>query len=47
MSGAWLPIWIIGAPFIAILVLSAVYKGGSSASTNVDRDRDRGNLAPR
>jgi hypothetical protein len=37
MSGAWLPIWIIGAPFIGILVLSAIFKGGSSASTSVDR----------
>ncbi len=38
MSGVWLPIWIIGAPFIGILVLSALFKGGSSASTAVDRD---------
>lgn len=43
MSGAWLPVWIIGGPFIGILILSAIFKGGSSASSNVDRSY----IAPR
>jgi hypothetical protein len=30
---AWIPVWIIGAPFAAILILSAVFKGGTSAAT--------------
>lgn len=33
MSGAFLPMWILGAPFIGILILSAIFKGGTSAST--------------
>ena len=30
MTGALLPIWIIGGPFIALLVLSASFKGPSA-----------------
>ncbi len=37
MSGAWIPVWILGAPFVAIIVLSMVTQGGSSALTSGDR----------
>ena len=33
---AWIPIWILGAPFVAVLVLSALFKGGSSAAARMD-----------
>jgi hypothetical protein len=31
MTGAWIPVWIIGGPFIGLLFLSAIFKGGTSA----------------
>jgi hypothetical protein len=37
MNGAWLPLWIIGGPFVGLLVLSVIYNGGTSASSAVDR----------
>lgn len=37
MNGAWLPLWIIGGPFLGLLFLSSIYKGGRSASSSVDR----------
>jgi hypothetical protein len=37
MSGAWIPIWILGAPFVAMVVLSIATQGGTSASTHGDR----------
>jgi len=36
-SGAWIPLWILGAPVIGFLLLSTLFKGGSSASSSVDR----------
>ncbi len=33
MTEAWIPILIFGLPFLGMLVLSAIYKGGTSAST--------------
>ncbi len=32
MTEAWIPISIFGLPFLGLLVLSAIYKGGTSAS---------------
>jgi hypothetical protein len=32
MTGALLPIWIIGGPFIALLILSSAFKGPSAMS---------------
>ena len=40
MSGAWLPVWILGAPFIGVLVLSSIQRG-SSASNAVERPISR------
>lgn len=37
MSGAWIPVWIIGAPFVAIVVPTFTTQGGSNASTYGDR----------
>ena len=37
MAGTLLPVWILGGPFLGIIILSAIYKGGTSASSNVDR----------
>jgi hypothetical protein len=33
MNGAWLPLWIIGGPFVGLLFLSFMFGGGTSAST--------------
>jgi hypothetical protein len=33
---AWIPIWILGAPFAALLILSAMFKGGTSAASRMD-----------
>ena len=33
---AWIPIWILGAPFVGFLILNAVFKGGTSAGSRVD-----------
>jgi hypothetical protein len=44
MSGAWIPVWILGAPLVAIVVLSLATQGGSSAFTSYG---DRGTRDPR
>ena len=36
MSGALLPVWIIGGPFLGLLFLSLMYRGGSSTGTSMD-----------
>jgi hypothetical protein len=33
MSAAWIPVWIIGGPFLGLLFLSAIFQGGTSASS--------------
>ncbi len=48
MTSALVPIWILGAPFIAIMVLSSIFSGGSSALSSSDRTDIRGErLSPR
>jgi hypothetical protein len=37
MTGAWLPLWIIGGPLLGILLLSSLYRGGTSASAALER----------
>lgn len=32
MSGTWIPVFILGGPFVGLLLLSAIYRGGSSAA---------------
>ena len=39
--GAFIPLWIIGAPFIGILILSFSFKGPSSMSGTGTRPGDR------
>ena len=36
MSGAFIPVWIIGGPFIGLLFLSLLYRSGSSAGSRMD-----------
>jgi len=36
MTDAWIPISILGLPFIGMLALAAIYKGGTSASSPQD-----------
>jgi len=36
MSGAFIPVWIIGGPFIGLLILSLMYRGGSSSGSRMD-----------
>jgi hypothetical protein len=31
---SFVPVWILGAPFVALLVLNAMFSGGSSAARN-------------
>jgi hypothetical protein len=41
MGGAFIPVWIIGAPVIAILILSFSFEGPSSMSGSGKRPDDR------
>ena len=53
MTSALVPMWILGGPFIALLVLNSLYKGGTSAmrdgierapgSPDIASDRTRAN----
>jgi hypothetical protein len=41
MTSALVPIWILGAPLIALIVLSSMFQSGTSAmSERVTRPRD-------
>jgi len=40
MSSALIPVWIIGGPFLSLLLLSFLYRGGSSAARDRSVHRD-------
>lgn len=47
MTSALVPMWILGAPLIAIIVLSAIFAAGSSAMTHERDDLRGGRVSPR
>lgn len=46
MAGPLIPMWIIGGPFIGLLILSFSFKGPSSMGGTGARPLDRPGAAP-
>jgi hypothetical protein len=44
MTDAWIPVWILGGPFVGLLFLSALYKGGTSAASSREPSRRDRNI---
>lgn len=40
MSSAIIPVWIIGGPFLGLLLLSFLFQGGTSAASDRSVDQD-------